>query len=295
MMDSPRPFDADTLACVLVLTGTATPTRAALTAALPELYPAHGPDVNELLAAGWLVPTIDGRGLRVPPLSLAEQDAQLAAHEFKTAFAPGTVSAFNTTPPTPAPTTGIETEWPAAPLFNYYRGGILITVPYAVITPAQLYAVLISSRHRARTEALRAAPVGSPQRENLKKSLEYVTPAGTFTRRTNDALENSSGLLVLDFDHVPDLAAARAAALADAWLAPDLVLLFTSPSGDGLKMLVRTDPTASHLDNFNAWATYLGRTYAELGLVPDPAGKDVARACFVPYAPDAWLAPAYAA
>ena len=76
-----RPFGADTLACALALTGKATPTRAELTAALGLLNtPNRGglegappagcvPTVNELLAAGWLVPTIDGRGLRVPPLS----------------------------------------------------------------------------------------------------------------------------------------------------------------------------------------------------------------------------------
>ena len=283
MLNSILNFDADTLACALVLTGKATPTRAELTAALGALYPAgNGPAVPDLLAADWLVPTIDGRGLRVPPLSLAEQDARLAAYELKTEFVPE----------------GCPTEWtplPASPRFSYYRGGIAATLPYAAITPLQLYTVLTGGRHRARTEAIRAAPVGSPQRAELKKGLDYVTPAGTFTHRANAGLVKASGLLPLDFDHVPDVGAARAALLADILLAPELVLLFTSPSGDGLKAFVRTDPAAAHLDTFRAYADYLGRTYAALGLVPDEAGKDVARACFVPYAPDAWLAPAYAA
>ena len=275
--------DADTLACALALTGKATPTRAELTAALRELYPAgNGPAVPDLLAAGWLVPTIDGRGLRVPPLSLAEQDARLAAHESKPALVPEGVSKLYTP------------SLPASPRFSYYRGGIAAILPYAAITPAQLYTVLTCGRHRARTEALRAAAVGSPQRAELKKGLDYVTPAGTFTRRANNALDTASDLLVLDFDHV-DVGAARAALLADALLAPELVLLFISPSGDGLKVFVHTDPAATHLDNFRAYAAYLGAHYAALGLVPDEAGKDVARACFVPYAPDAWLAPAYAA
>ena len=277
-----RPFGADTLACALALTGT--PTANELAAALGEMYPnGTGPTVPDLLAAGWLVPTIDGRGLRQPPLTLAEQDARLAAHESKTALVPEGV----TEPDTPS--------LPVSPRFSYYRGGIATTTPYAAITPAQLYTVLTGGRHRARTEALRAAPVGSPQRAELKKGLDHVTPAGTFTHRANNALDTASGLLVLDFDHVPDVAAARAALLADALLAGELVLLFTSPSGDGLKVFVRTDPAAAHLDSFRAYAAYLGAHYAALGLVPDEAGKDVARACFVPYAPDAWLAPAYAA
>jgi hypothetical protein len=317
MLNPNLDYDADTLACALALTGKATPTRAELTAALGLLntpncgglktMPPAGPmpTVNELLAAGWLVPTIDGRGLRVPPLSLAEQDARLAAYESKTALVPEGVSELYT-PSLPAayelktefvPNSRSKAEGGSAAghLFSYYRDGIATTTPYAAVTPAQLWAVLVSSRQRAQTEALRAAAVGSPERADLKKRLDYVTPAGTFTRRANAGLVTASGLLILDFDHLPDVAAARAALLADTLLAPELVLMFVSPSGDGLKALVTADPAAAHLDTFRAYADYLGRTYAALGLQPDEAGKDVARACFVPYAPDAWLAPAYAA
>lgn len=350
-----RPFGTDALACALTITDKATPTAAELATALAEMYPGGtGPTVPDLLAAGWLVPTIDGRGLRQPPLTPAEVTARLAAAEepnktrYSTAPAPDKTGQPNAPAladsrheaiikPDKSDTlkkadsrneTGIESgffeclkrtdsgeiagtkiekiEPPqkadsrrkaggAGPLFSYYRGGIAATIPYADITPAQLFAVLTSGRHRAATEALRAAPVGSPARAELKKRLDYVTPAGTFTRRANDALAEPSGLLVLDFDHVPDVGAARAALLADELLAPELVLLFTSPSGDGLKALVRTDPSAAHLDNFRACAAYLAAHYAPLGLRADEAGKDVARACFVPYAPDAWLAPAYAA
>ena len=282
-----RPFGADTLACALTLTGKATPTAAALAMALGELYPAGtGPTVPDLLATGWLVHTIDGRGLRQPPITPVEVAARLDAAEV-----PDKNRHFNA----PALADSREFAGNSKPLFSYYQGGIAATVPYAAITPAQLFAVLTSGRHRAHTEALRAAPIGSPQRAELKKGLDYVTPAGTFTRRANNALDTASGLLVLDFDHVPDVGAARAALLADTQLAGELVLLFTSPSGDGLKALVTADPAAAHLDTFRAYAAYLGAHYAALGLVPDEAGKDVARACFVPYAPDAWLAPAYAA
>jgi hypothetical protein len=275
-----------------------------------------GPTVPDLLATGWLVPTVDGRGLRQPPLTPAEVDARLtAANEpDKTRYSEQpaldeTGQSYALALADSREIAGVEAAeivapqkadskrkaGGAGPLFSYYLGGIAATVPYAAITPAQLFAVLTSGRHRAATEALRAAPMGSPERAGLKKRLDYVTPAGIFTRRANDALAEPSGLLVLDFDHVPDVGAARTALLADELLAPELVLLFTSPSGDGLKALVRTDPTAAYLDNFRAYAAYLAAHYAPLGLRADEAGKDLARACFVPYAPDAWLAPAYAA
>lgn len=78
--------------------------------------------------------------------------------------------------------------------------------------------------------------------------------------------------------------------MADELLAPGLAMMFTSPSGDGLKAIVWTDPDANHLSNFRGYADYLKAHYAHLGLVPDEAGKDLARACFVPHDPAAWLA-----
>jgi hypothetical protein len=267
------PFGADVLTAALVLTGKVTPTPSELATALEELYPnGTGPTVTDVLAGGWLVPSIDGKRLRLPPPTPAELWPRLQAVPPKAPAVPPI----------------------AAPQFSYYRGGIASTTPYATITVVQLYTILTSPRHRAQTEALRIAPVGSPQRAKLKKRLDYVTPAGTFSRRANNGLETASGLLVLDFDHLSNLPAARAALLADELLSPELVLLFTSPGGDGLKALVKTDPFAGHLDNFRAYAAYLAAHYTALGLLPDEAGKDIARACFVPFAPDAWLAPTYA-
>ncbi|WP_188547705.1 BT4734/BF3469 family protein [Hymenobacter qilianensis] len=158
------------------------------------------------------------------------------------------------------------------------------------LTLAELHGVLVSPRYSTRTKALREATVDTA-RKAIKKTLDYVTPAGVFSHRANAGVQSLSGLLVLDFDHLPDVNAAWAALMADELLAPGLAMLFTSPSGDGLKAIVWTDPEADHLGNFRGYADYLKAHYAHLGLVPDEAGKDLARACFVPHDPAAWLAP----
>ncbi|MBG8552577.1 BT4734/BF3469 family protein [Hymenobacter guriensis] len=182
-----------------------------------------------------------------------------------------------------------------APQFSYFRGPITNKTPCQDVTPAQLWQVLTGEELRQATAALRALPPG-PERDALKRGLDYVTPAGTFQpTRLAAHLAQPSGLLVLDFDHVPDVAAARAALLADALLGPAVVLLFTSPSGDGLKCLLTLDARRSYLDNFRAVATYLASRYAPLGLVPDASGKDIARACFLCHDPDAYLHPRFAA
>ena len=83
-----RPFGADTLACALALTGTACPTAAQLDAALLELYPVGGPTAAGLTTAGWLVSTVDKKGLRRPPLTPAEADARLADNRRETGAEP---------------------------------------------------------------------------------------------------------------------------------------------------------------------------------------------------------------
>ena len=277
-----RPFGADTLACALTLTGKPTPTADELTAALGEMYPGGtGPTVPNLLVAGWLVPTIDGRGLRQPPLTLAKQDARLAE------AVPELVVKLNTIPP--------------APLVNYYRGPITNTVPHAAIGLDQIHRVLVQppSYLRERADAARAeyaAHGKSPAYRALKNGLDYFTAGGTFAPTRADAnLAAGSGYLALDFDKLNGrVVEARAALLADLALAPALVLVFVSPSGDGLKAVLRADPRHPRKDNYEALARHLTRRYG-WGPTLDARTADVSRACFLSHDPDAWLAPAYAA
>jgi hypothetical protein len=177
--------------------------------------------------------------------------------------------------------------------FSVYRGGIKSVKPCGTLTPTQLHAELTSGRLRPQTEQLRAVGRTSPTYSSLKNRLDYVTPGGRFTHRAETGLVASSGLIVLDFDKLPDLPAARAALLADSRLGPVVKLLFTSPSGDGLKCLLPTDPRYTHLENFNGLTRYLSHKYADLGLIPDRACKDISRACYLAHDPDAYLNPEY--
>lgn len=145
---------------------------------------------------------------------------------------------------------------------------------------------------RSQIEALRAAP--KREQDRLKRALDYVTPAGTFApTRSNRHLQTSSGLLVLDFDDLPDVAAARELLLADTVLGPDTALLFTSPSGTGLKVLLRLDPVHTYAQNFEAVAAYLTHHYPDLQVSLDAKCRDVSRACFLSFDPDAYLHPDY--
>ncbi|MCC3158650.1 hypothetical protein LJ737_15485 [Hymenobacter sp. 15J16-1T3B] len=176
----------------------------------------------------------------------------------------------------------------ALPLFSYYDGPITNVQPSKAIDAAQLWQLLTSSALEKVTRELRTQPAGSSRRKYLKASLPFVTPAGLFARRVNGQLNTPSGLLVLDFDHVADLSRVKDTLLADPTLPIDL--LFTSPSGDGIKAFVRVSSKHTHEDNFRGVSNFLKDVH---GLTPDPSGKDVARACFACHDPLAWLHPRY--
>jgi hypothetical protein len=182
-----------------------------------------------------------------------------------------------------------------APVFSYFRGGISSREAYKEITPSQLWTLITGPYLAEKTRLLRALAPGSEARDRIKRSLDYVTPAGSFRpTRANGNLAEPSGLMVLDFDHLPNPSAAREQLLKDEQLGDSVVLAFISPSGDGLKVLVETDPSVSHQENFSVVADYLSGTYGP-ELTPDKSGKDVARACFACHDATAWLAPRCAA
>ena len=127
-------------------------------------------------------------------------------------------------------------------------------------------------------------PAAAPK--NSGKS-DYCTFSGTFSVRREDKLIRHSGLLCLDFDHLPDVEGLFPELLQDEYF--DTMLLFRSPSGDGLKWIIPTDLTeCSHADFFRSVSAYIAETYR---VSVDSSGKDVCRACFLPYDPGAYLSP----
>jgi hypothetical protein len=295
-------FGADDLACALVLCQRLTPTRDELAQALRELYPAgNGPTVTEVLAAGWLVPTVDGKRLREPPLSPAElwdnlthplrsPSASNKQPERRLAAFHSTLAVATTCPASPA----------ATPLFSYFTGPITNTLPRAAITIAQLYEVVtkppVNLRKRAEAARIEYEANGKTTHyTELKTCLDYFSVGGIFTRRADAALQTESGLLTLDFDKLGGrVAEARTQLLSDAALAPALALVFTSPSGDGLKAILAADPRYDRRTNYERLARHLTRRYG-WGPTLDAKTAEVSRACFLSHDADAWIATAYAA
>ena len=111
-----------------------------------------------------------------------------------------------------------------------------------------------------------------------KKELPVVCFSGEFSSRADDALFEHSGFIVLDFDHV-DVDSTKTALATDDFIHS----CWTSPSGNGIKALVRVTNPERHRDHFRALIKYFERSH---GLELDESGINESRACFESFDPE---------
>jgi len=111
-----------------------------------------------------------------------------------------------------------------------------------------------------------------------KKGLLAFTPSAKFEGgRKPEFLVEYTGFLILDFDKLEGKKLKEATAKAQN--IPYTYASFISPSGNGLKILVKTESTLEKHKEFFEAAKELYEK--ELGLEMDKSGKDVTRLCFI--------------
>lgn len=113
--------------------------------------------------------------------------------------------------------------------------------------------------------------------DEIKKSLPAVTWAGTFSKRKKDAIKEYTGLMTIDIDKLPieEIETLKKKLRDDPYTA----ILFTSPSGNGLKVIVKVaGGPDNHTNNFIALENYFREKY---GIQIDQSGKDISRLCFL--------------
>ncbi len=117
-----------------------------------------------------------------------------------------------------------------------------------------------------------------------KKRLAGVLFSGTFSRRAASALIQHSGLICADLDELGDAIEPTFELVASD---PHTLACFRSPTGTGLKVVCRVDPSKLHAESFRALEHYM---LEHFGLEIDQACKDVSRICFVSHDPEAFVA-----
>ena len=118
-----------------------------------------------------------------------------------------------------------------------------------------------------------------PERNELKKSLPAICFSGTFNKRQDGALIEHSGLICLDFDGYEkqkELLQDKEKLSKSKYV----FSVFISPSGNGLKVLVRipADPE-NHTNYFNSLDKHFNSPYF------DKTSKNLSRVCYESYDP----------
>ena len=184
-----------------------------------------------------------------------------------------------------------ELEWLNEPDDTWYANCSFFKAPVRNVFPSetlrlhQVFALITSNKYKKITEELRAITNVKEARKFKANRFDYVTLSGTFEKRSDKNLLKHSNLLTIDFDHLENLQELRTQLLNDEYFETEM--LFISPSGDGLKWIIRIDVSeVTHSEYFTAVANYIKHNY---NIEVDQSGKDVSRACFLPYDPTAFL------
>lgn len=118
-----------------------------------------------------------------------------------------------------------------------------------------------------------------PERNELKKLLPAICFSGTFTKRTDSSLIDHSGLICLDFDGYSkqkELLQDKENLSKNKYV----YSVFISPSGNGLKVLVKIPSDVdNHINYFNSLEKHFNSPYF------DKTSKNVSRVCYESYDP----------
>lgn len=173
--------------------------------------------------------------------------------------------------------------------FSFFRAPIQNTFPYVAFSILDAYRYISGPVAKERTEQLRALASHDEARRFKAQHFDFCTFSGLFKSRSSSQLIQHSGLICVDFDHVEDIPTLKQHLLEHEYF--DTILMFTSPSGNGVKWIVDVNLQGwEHSRFFKSMANCLKAT----GLPPvDISGSDMARACFLPYDPEAYIHPKF--
>lgn len=168
---------------------------------------------------------------------------------------------------------------------SFFKAPIRNVFPSETMWLNQIYKLIKSDKYKDITNTFRTLSDPKEARKFKANNFDYATFSGVFKKRADKELVKHSYLLTLDFDHLENVLELKNILLNDEYLETEL--LFTSPSGKGLKWIIRIDISeVTHAEYFLAIANYIKHTY---NIEVDQSGKDVSRACFLSYDPTAFL------
>ena len=160
-------------------------------------------------------------------------------------------------------------------MFSIFKNGKEVKNPFDVSID-KVYNRIKIGHNKKIIDIIRAEP-DKKQRSILKMQLPSITFSGTFSHREEKSIIKHSGLIVLDFDHVKNVFEFKKEIIKDEFVH----MAFISPSGDGLKVIVRIpDNISTHKKSAAALSDHF-REFESYDHF-----DDVCRLCFESFDPE---------
>ena len=157
------------------------------------------------------------------------------------------------------------------------------TKPESTVSVLSILEEIRTDKYKSQIEEIRNFE--NPSKNPLKDKLPVFTPTGIFNHRSMAGLENYNGLMCLDIDHIenPEQLKEQCKKLNYVYSA------FVTPSGKGLKVLIKTNATA---ENYREIELKVATAFQhDTGAIRDNHCKDIARIQFVSYDPTLYFNP----
>ena len=155
---------------------------------------------------------------------------------------------------------------------SYFLGPIGNTYPEQEISILTAAEWIKTGKFKTEIDKIRSFST-KEERSPFKNKLPYFTFSGTFSYRSNAKLKEPSEAICIDYDDIDDTY--RKKFKRD----PHVIMVFTSPSGEGLKVVVKIPKLTDNNDHHR----YYESIAKHFGIPVDPNAKDISRACYVSY------------
>jgi len=147
------------------------------------------------------------------------------------------------------------------------------------VTPESIIERIRTCKDKDKVDLVRAE-LDEKKKKILKGELPCICWSGKFSKRDDESITEHSGLVCLDFDHVKDVLDKK----VEMSFLPFVYAAFVSPSGDGVKVIVRVP---KEISNHRGYYMGLLKLFHEL----DTTSINVSRVCYSSYDPDIYFNP----
>jgi hypothetical protein len=155
------------------------------------------------------------------------------------------------------------------------------TKPQSQVPLIEVLREIATDKYQAIVEQVRSHE--TPNKSPLKEKLPLFTPTGKFNYRSIAGLEEYNGLICLDIDGIQNAKAVKETCKTIDWV----YAAFITPSGQGLKVLVKTNATP---ETYKETELKVAEAFLTMtGCSRDNHCKDIARIQYVSYDPEIYI------